>query len=146
MRENLLKEKHGGGLAGHFVQDKTYAQLITYYYWLGVRIDVRLFVEKCIIYQNTKGRSQNARLYQPLPIPNQPWDIVSMDYVLGFPRTRGGHDSILVVVDIFSKMAHFLPCFRMSDAIDVANLFFKEVVRLHGFPRSILSPTNIWID
>jgi hypothetical protein len=139
MRENLLKENHSGGLAGHFGHDKTFTKLSESYFWPGMQSEVKKFVDRCRICQHSKGRKQNAGFYQPLPIPEKPWDEISMDFVLGLPKTQRGADSIFVVVDRFSKMAHFIPCQKTSDATHIANFFFKEIVRLHGLLKSIVS-------
>ena len=118
---------------------KTFVELNEPYFWPGMQAYVKRFVDRCKIFHHSKGRKQNAGFYQPLPIPERLWDAISIDFVLGLPRTQRGFDSIFVVVDRFSKMAHFIPCQKTSDATHIATLFFKEVIRPHGLPRSIVS-------
>ena len=139
MRENLIKEKHSGGLGGHFGIDKTFEHLSHFYFWPKMRSKVEKYVKNCKVCQYAKGRSHNTGLYISLPILDKPWDMISMDFVLGLPKTKKGNDSIFVVVDIYSKMEHFIPCYETSDATHIANLFFKEIVRLHGLLKSIVS-------
>ncbi|KAF7839273.1 Transposon Ty3-G Gag-Pol polyprotein [Senna tora] len=139
MRELLVRESHGGGLMGHFGVLKTSDMLKEHFFWPHMKRDVEKLCSKCISCRKGKSKVKPHGLYMPLPIPTHPWTDVSMDFILGLPKTRNGRDSIFVVVDRFSKMAHFIPCKKSDDATHVANLFFREIVRLHGIPRTINS-------
>ncbi|RDX90356.1 hypothetical protein CR513_27795, partial [Mucuna pruriens] len=76
--------------------------------------------------------------YTSLPIPNIPWIDLSIDFVLGLPRSKSRKDCIFMVVDRFSRMTHFIPYHKVDNACLVANLFLKEVIRLHGLPITIV--------
>lgn len=136
LRLQIIRELHG---EGHVGRDRTLQLVQSSYFWPTMRKEVDRYVKRCRICQVSKGTSTNAGLYMPLPVPSQPWVDISMDFVLGLPRTQRGNDSIFVVVDRFSKMVHFIPCKKTTDAVNVAQLFFRDVYRLHGLPSSIVS-------
>jgi hypothetical protein len=130
---------HGGDLMGHFGVKKMEDVLATHFFWPWMRHDVECYVSCCSTCNKAKSRVNPHGLYIPPPVPRAPWEDISMDFVLGLPRTKRGRDSVFVVVDHFSKMAYFIPCHKTDNASHVANLFFNEVVRLHGVPNTIVS-------
>ena len=102
--------------------------------------DVSEFVTKCLVCQKVKVEHQvPLGLLQPIRIPEWKWDRITMDFVVGLPLTRRRHDSVWVIVDQLTKSAHFLPV-RTDYSLDkLAELYIKEIVRLHGIPVSIIS-------
>jgi len=113
------------------------------FFWSSLKRDVAKLVSQCRTCQLAKHRKQNTGLYTPLLIPTCPWQDVSMDFVLGFSCTAKKHDSIFVVVNRFSKMAHFIPCTKTTDASKVAKLYFDEIVKLYGLPQTIVSDRDV---
>jgi hypothetical protein len=143
MHELLVREAHGGGLMGHFGVRKTLDVLHEHFFLPKMKRDVERVCSRCVTCRQAKSRVLPHGLYTPLPVPSASWVDISMDFVLGLPRSRKGRDSIFVVVDRFSKMAHFISCHKTDDATHIADLFFREIVRLHGVPRSIVSDRDV---
>jgi len=75
----------------------------------------------------------------PLTVPTLPWVNVRIDFILDLAKTKRNKDSIFVLVDRFSKMAHFIPCNKTNNVAHIVELYFKKVMRLHGIPRSTVS-------
>src|SRR5579871_3641008 len=101
---------------------------------------IKNYVQSCDTCQRTKSRTTKENgLLHPLPVPRQPWDEISLDLVTHLPRTPRGHDAIVVFVDRLSKQAHFIPTTSKVTAKKLAEIFFKEIFRLHGMPRHIVS-------
>jgi hypothetical protein len=143
VRDFIVWETHAGGLARHFGHDKTIEEVERQFYWPSLKKDVAKIASTYNTCQLAKQKRQNTGLYTLLPIPSCPWQDVSMDSVLGLPRTPKKHDSIFVAVDRFSTMAHFIPCNKTSDAPRIARLYFSEIVKFYGLPKTIVSNRNV---
>jgi hypothetical protein len=124
---------------GHFGVKKTKDVLAAHFFWPKMRRNVERYVSRCTNCNKDKSRLNPHGLYIPLPVPSVPWEDISMDFVLGLPRTKRGRDSIFVVVDRFPKMAYFIPSHKSDNVSHVVDLFFTEIVRLHGVPTTIVS-------
>jgi hypothetical protein len=135
----LLQEAHGGGLMGHFSVKKMEDVLAAHFFWPRMWRDVERFMARCTTCQKVKSHLNPHGLYMPLPVPSVSWEDISMDFVLGLPRTQKRRDSIFVVVDRFSKMAHFISCHMTNDDAHIADLFFRDIVRLQCVPNTIVS-------
>jgi hypothetical protein len=97
-------------------------------------------VARCDTCQRTKAEHQKpAGLLQPLPVPEWKWEEIGMDFVTGLPRTQKGNDSIWVIIDRLTKVAHFITVKTTFGGAALARIYLKEIVRLHGIPRKIVS-------
>jgi hypothetical protein len=129
----FLQEAHGGGLMGHFRVKKTEDVLAAQFFWPKMRHDMERYMSQCITCNKAKSRLNSHGLYMPLLVPSVPWEYISMDFVLGLPRTKRKSDSIFVVVDRFSKMAHFIPYHKSDNSSHVADLFFSTTGKIVFF-------------
>ncbi|CAI7850895.1 unnamed protein product [Closterium sp. NIES-54] len=140
LRQLLLEEFHDVLYAGHFGSNKTLAGIAKVYYWPHMANDVQKFVTSCDTCQRVKSSKQKkAGLLQPLPVPEQPWQVVSLDFITDLPPTNAGHDAILVVIDKFSKMGHFIPTHTTARTEETAQLFLKHIISQHGIPTTLIS-------
>jgi hypothetical protein len=107
--------------------------------WRGLKSQVTDYVKQCAVCQQAKHKLvKPAGLLQPLPIQAGAWQDITMDFIEGLPK-YDGFNYILVIVDRFTKYAHFLPLKHPFIAPQVARVTFDGVVKLHGMSRTILS-------
>jgi hypothetical protein len=140
LRTRLLQECHDVPTAGHLGKDKTLEQVKRRFYWPRMDADVLQYVRTCDACQRNKPSQQaTAGLLQPLPIPDHPWQQVTMDLITQLPKSRQGHDAIVVFVDKLSKMVHLVATKTDVTAPQLAEIAWRTVVRHHGLPSSIVS-------
>uniref|UniRef100_A0A8I7BBU6 Reverse transcriptase n=1 Tax=Hordeum vulgare subsp. vulgare TaxID=112509 RepID=A0A8I7BBU6_HORVV len=149
LRHQVLTLAHS---AGHEGMQKTLHRLRADFYIPGDGAMFRDRVRSCVTCQRNKTETlRPASILQPLDVPSQVWADISIDFIEGLPK-MGGKSVILTVVDRFSKYAHFIALGHPYTAASVARAFFDGIVRLHGFPSSIVSDRDpmftghVWRD
>jgi hypothetical protein len=124
LRQLILREAHDSAYSIHPGSTKMYQDLKEKYWWYGSKRDVATHVALCDMCQQVKAEHQRpATLLQPLRVPEWKWEEISMDFIVGLPRTRDGYDSIWVIVDRLTKVAHFIPRKTTYSGAQLAELY-----------------------
>lgn len=140
LRVQIMESEHDSKVAGHMGMDKTLELIKRNFFWKGMSNQISDFVRSCPICQAVKApRHGRYGLLHPLELPYAPWQSISMDFIVELPLSEG-HSQIWVIVDRFTKMAHFIPLLdNQKTAKTLAKVFVKEIWRLHGLPLDIVS-------
>lgn len=139
LRGQIFAELHNNGIGGHLGIRATCKRIQEYFYWSTLRQDVGRWVRECVTCQEVKGETvRKPGLLQPLQVSSEPWKDIAMDFITGLPKSLG-YEVIWVVVDRFSRYAHFVTPQHPISAKSLALSFFDHIYRLHGLPESIVS-------
>ena len=139
LKRDIMRELHDCSMAAHRGVEKTLGKVRRLFWWPALLHDVSDYVRSCPDCERNKASTAKpAGLLQPLPVPKAPWQHVSLDLIVQLPRAASGNDALFVVVDRLTKMAHFIPTTSDAGAEELAQLFVRDVVRLHGVPEFIV--------
>lgn len=139
LRLHVLRSKHDHPTAGHFGHNKTLELIHHKYTWSNLCSMVAEYVRSCTSCARSKApKHKPYGLLQQLPIPNKPWNSISMDFIEQLPPSNG-FTAILVVVDRLSKQSIFIPTFDTVTSVDLAILFVQHIFSKHGVPSHVTS-------
>jgi hypothetical protein len=144
IRHQILDEAHLSRYYIHPGSTKMYQDLKQHYWWTKMKIEIARYVAKCDSCKRVKAiHMKTAGPLQSLPIPTWKWEDISMDFIMGLPRTSKGFDSIWVIIDRLTKIAHFLPVKVKYLVITYAELYIACILSLHGVPKTIVSDRGL---
>lgn len=138
IKRSLVANFHDSPMAGHPGQNRTLELVSRRYYWPGMKSWISRFVETCETCQRIRSAPGKEIPVMPLEVPQRPFQHISYDMIVKLP-VSGGFDSILVVIDSLSKFGHFIPCKEAMNAKEVAEIFLRDVWKLHGTPEKTVS-------
>jgi hypothetical protein len=140
IRQQILDEAHLSRYSIHPGSNKMYQDLKQHYWWMKMKIEIARYVARCETCRRVKAvHMKTAGPLQSLPIPTWKWEDISMDFIVGLPRTTKGFDSIWVIIDRLTKIAHFLPVKTDHPVAVYAQLYIARILSLHGVPKTIVS-------
>ncbi|THH07173.1 hypothetical protein EW145_g3557 [Phellinidium pouzarii] len=139
IRREIVKLHHDSTIAGHPGNWKTLELVSRNYWWPGMTKFVQTYVKACDKCSRHKVFPEKpAGKLVPNPVPSEPWQHISVDFVTGLPEAQG-FNAILVVCDRFSKQIHVINTRDETSALGLATLFRDNVWKLHGLPLSVIS-------
>jgi len=134
----IMESEHDTKVAGHMGQDKTIELIRRNFWWLKMNERIIDFVQSCPECQRNKAsRHRPYGLSSPLELPYAPWQLIAMDFITDLPLSNKC-DQLWVIIDRFTKMAHFV-LLQGKTSADLVVIFAKEIWRLHGLPTDIVS-------
>lgn len=139
LQQQVISALHDSALGGHSGFPITHSRVRKLFFWRGLKQDVKVFVAACSVCLQAKpDRARYLGLLSPLSVPEEAWLMISTDFIKGLP-TSGHANCIMVIVDKFSKFAHFVALHHPYTAQKVAQVFLDNIFRLHGLPTHIIS-------
>jgi hypothetical protein len=141
VRQQILDKAHLSQYSIHPGSTKMYQDLKQHYSWTKMKVEIARYVVRCDTYRRVKAvHMKTAGPLQSLPIPTWKWEDISMDFIVGLPRTAKGFDSTWVIIDRLTKIAHFLPVKTYYPVITYAQIYIARILSLHGIPKTIVGP------
>ena len=120
-----------------------YHYLKRYFGWNAMKREIDKYIAKCLVCQQIKIEHQtSAGLLQSLPIPEQKWEYITIDFISALPHSPKGNNAVRVIIDCLTKSAHFLLFKVVKSTKVLADKYIREIICLHRVPSSILSDKN----
>ena len=140
LRTMIISQHHDTSTSAHPGSTKTIDLITRLFYWKNMHNDIKQYVQSCLQCQSNKFSTKSPQgLLHPIETPDTRWHTITTDFITKLPTTKSGYDAIVVFVDKYSKMCHYIPTYTNTNAAQFCTLFINHIIRLHGLPATIIS-------